>query len=72
MDVNKLDKARRELRDFAKLINEIWTEDLTDEQELLYLKFYKAGVKVNNDEIAELEIQNGAYKKVLTDNGWEV
>lgn len=42
----KIDKAKRELKDFTELIKEVWDEDFTDEKELLCLKFYKTGIKI--------------------------
>ncbi len=45
----KLRKARIELDEYNRLIKEICTEDLTDERELVLLKFFKAGIAVHNN-----------------------
>ena len=41
-----IDKAKRELQGYKDILSKVWNEDLTDEQELIYLKFYRAGVKI--------------------------
>jgi len=50
IDVNKI-----ELVDFHKLFDKIWTEDITDEDEMMFFKFYKAGVNIHKEYYRKLE-----------------
>lgn len=52
-DESKLDKAKRELDDFNSLIS----EDFTDVELWLSLKFYKAGIELNQSYTTSLEKQ---------------
>ena len=44
---SKMDKAKRELTRFKELVDEVWDEEMTDRDELIYLKFFKAGVEID-------------------------
>ena len=50
IDVNKI-----ELVDFHELFDKIWTEDITDEDEMMFFKFYKAGVNIHKEYYRKLE-----------------
>jgi len=47
-------KARRELDIFNKLLDDVWDEEMTDRDEMIYLSFFKAGIKT-----AEIECSYG-------------
>ena len=49
MDKDKMTNTRREMETFNNLLDKVWDEELTDRQELIYLKFFIAGVKCGKD-----------------------
>ena len=45
-DMTELEGAKLELEKYEDIFDSIWDEEITEEDELIYMKFFKAGVEV--------------------------
>ena len=44
--MNELEMAKIELERYKDLLSKIWDDETTERDELIYLKFFKAGVEI--------------------------